>query len=139
MNSLFMSLSVNDYAIISAWMIIFVLILFAFSFVAIDENPIIAGLSFILAFFLTYGLFTFDPAKIPEYGTEAQKAKMAYCVKQYTQSNNVGLEAVTHNNIKSIMQQCREQDEKNKPIEEQDLKNKELQDSIRKISNTDDK
>lgn len=64
---------------------------------------------------------------------------MAYCVKQYTQSNNVGLEAVTHDNLESIMKQCREQDVKNKPIEEQNLKNKELQDSIRKISNTDDK
>lgn len=69
MTSLFMSLSVNDYLIISAWMIIIVLILFAFSFCAIDENPIIAGLSFIFALFLLYGLFTFDPTKIPEYGT----------------------------------------------------------------------
>lgn len=136
MNSLFMSLSVNDYAIISAWIIIFVLILFAFSFVAIDENPIIAGLSFILALFLTYGIFTFDPEKIPEYGTEAQKAKMAYCVRKYTQSNKVGLESVTHDNIESIMKQCRDQDAQNKPIEEQNLKNKELQDSIRKINNT---
>ena len=122
MTSLFMSLSVNDYLVISAWMIMIALILFAFCFYAIVENPIISGLSFISALFLSYGLLTFDIEKIPEYGTEAQKAKMAYCVKQYTQSNNVGLEAVTHDNLESIMKQCREQDAKNKPIEEQNLK-----------------
>ena len=139
MTSLFMSLLVNDYGIISVWATIIVTILFGISFPILDENPIIAGLSFISALFLSYGLLTFDIEKIPEYGTEAQKAKMAYCVKQYTPSNNVGLEAVTHDNLESIMKQCREQDAKNKSIEEQNLKNKELQDSIRKISNTDDK
>lgn len=116
MTSLFMSL--NDYVIISVWMSMLVSILFAISIFSIDENPIIAGSSFILALFLTYGLFTFNPEKIPDYGTESQKAKMAYCVKQYTQSNQVGLEAVTHDNLESIMKQCHEQDAKNKPIKE---------------------
>ena len=134
-----MSLLANDYGIISVWAIIITPILFGISFPVADENPIIAGLLFISALFLSYGLLTFDLEKIPEYGTEAQKAKMAYCVNQYTQSNKVGLEAVTHDNLESIMKQCHEQDAKNKPIEEQNLKNKELQDSIRKISNTDDK
>lgn len=113
-----MSLLVNDYGIISVWATIIVAILFGISFPILDENPIIAGLSFISALFLSYGLLTFDLEKIPEYGTEAQKAKMAYCVQKYTQSNHVGLEAVTHDNIESIMKQCRDQDAQNKPIEE---------------------
>ena len=118
MTSFFMSLLTNDYGIISRWMIMIFSILFILSFLSIDENPIIAGLLFISALFLSYGLLTFDLEKIPEYGTEAQKAKMAYCVKQYTQSNQVGLEAVTHANLESIMKQCHEQDAKNKPIKE---------------------
>ena len=139
MTSLFMFLLVNDYGIINVWMTIIVAILFGISFSVADETPIIAGLSFISALFLSYGLLTFDLEKIPEYGTETQKAKMAYCVQKYTQSNHVGLEAVTHDNIESIMKQCRDQDAQNKPIEEENLRNKELRDSIRKISDTDDK
>lgn len=136
MTSFFMSLLTNDYGIISRWMIMIVSILFILSFLSIDENPIVAGLSCVLALFLLYGLIVVAPAKIPEYGTEAQKAKMAYCVQQHTQSNKVGLESVTHDNIESIMKQCHDQDAQNKPIEEQNLKNKDLQDSIRKINNT---
>lgn len=91
MTSLFMSLSVNDYLVISAWMIMIALILFAFCFYAIDENLIIAGSSFILALFVTYGLFTFNPEKISEYGTMEHKHKK---LKWHIASSN------THNPIK---------------------------------------
>lgn len=114
MTSLFMSL--NDYVIISVWMSMLVSILFAISIFSIDENPIIAGSSFILALFLTYGLFTFNPEKIPDYGTESQKAKMAHCFQQHTQSKNVGLETMTPDDIQRIMEKCWIQDHSDKNI-----------------------
>ena len=55
---------------------------------------------------------------------------MAYCIKQY-----MNIEHVTHENLKFIMQQCQELDEKNAPIQEEQLRNKQLQDNIHKVIN----
>lgn len=50
-------------------------------------------------------------------------------------NEHVSVENITHENLKFIMQQCQERDEKNDPIEEEQLKNKQLQDGIRKVIN----
>ena len=51
------------------------------------------------------------------------------------QTEHVGLETITNENLDSIMQQCQERDEKNAPIQEEQLRNKQLQDGIRKVIN----
>ena len=51
------------------------------------------------------------------------------------QTEHVSVENITHENLKFIMQQCQERDEKNTLIEEEQLKNKQLQDGIYKIIN----
>lgn len=139
MTVMWMFLLVNDYGLIGHGMQLLSLIISVFLFLlfwfAGDENPPFAMIILAITIFFWHGLYVVSPSQILEYGTESQKAKMAHCVKQYTQSNNVGLETITHDNIKSIMQQCQERDEKNAPIEEEQLKNKQLQDGIYKIIN----
>lgn len=72
-----------------------------------------------------------SPANIPKYGTETQKYKISYCVQKYTY-----LEQVTVDNISNIMFDCRYKDMNNNEVKEKNLQNKELQDFIRKKSDT---
>ena len=126
----------NDYGLVSGGVVIFVFSLFFCSlYSSVAEIPSITSLLFISFLVCLYGLSVVKPAKISEYGTESQKSKVAYCVKQYMQTEHVGLETITHENLESIMQQCQERDEKNAPIQEEQLKNKQLQDGIRKVIN----
>lgn len=119
-------------AFLSLIISIFLLSLFG---VASDELPLFALIILAITIFFWHGLYIVSPSQIPDYGTQAQKSKMAYCVKQYMNIEHVSVEHITHENLKFIMQQCQERDEKNDPIEEEQLKNKQLQDSIYKIIN----
>lgn len=136
MTTFWMFLFGNDYGLVSGGVVIFVFSLFFCSlYSSVAEIPSITSLLFISFLVCLYGLSVVKPAKISEYGTESQKSKVAYCVKQYMQTEHVGLETITHENLESIMQQCQERDEKNAPIQEEQLKNKQLQDGIRKVIN----
>ena len=139
MTGMWMFLLANNYgeigygmAFLSLIISIFLLSLFG---VARDEPPLFALIILAITIFFWHGLYIVSPSQIPDYGTQSQKSKMAYCVKQYMQTEHVNVENITHENLKFIMQQCQERDEKNAPIEEEQLKNKQLQDSIYKIIN----
>ena len=135
MTTFWMFLFGGDYGLVSSGVVIFVFSLFFCSlYSSVADIPSITSLLFISFLVCLYGLSVVKPAQIPEYGTESQKSKMAYCVKQYTQSNHVGFETVTNDNIEKIMTECHNEDKKNEPIEEQKLKDKKLQDGIRKIT-----
>ena len=77
-----------------------------------DELPLFALIIFAITIFFWHGLYIVSPLQIPDYGTESQKSKMAYCVKQYMQTEHVGLETITNKNLESIMRQCQERDKK---------------------------
>ena len=139
MTGMWMFLLANNYgeigygmAFLSLIISIFLLSLFG---VARDELPLFALIILAITIFFWHGLYIVSPSQIPDYGTQSQKSKMAYCVKQYMQTEHVNVENITHENLKFIMQQCQERDEKNAPIEEEQLKNKQLQDGIYKIIN----
>lgn len=139
MTGMWMFLLANNYgeigygmAFLSLIISIFLLSLFC---VARDELPLFALIILAITIFFWHGLYIVSPSQIPDYGTQSQKSKMAYCVKQYMQTEHVNVENITHENLKFIMQQCQERDEKNAPIEEEQLKNKQLQDGIYKIIN----
>ena len=139
MTGMWMFLLANNYgeigygmAFLSLIISIFLLSLFG---VARDELPLFALIILAITIFFWHGLYIVSPSQIPDYGTQLQKSKMVYCVKQYMQTEHVNVENITHENLKFIMQQCQERDEKNAPIEEEQLKNKQLQDGIYKIIN----
>lgn len=126
----------GDYGFVSVGVVIFVFSLFFCSlYSSVADIPSITSLLFISFLVCLYGISVVKPAKIPEYGTESQKSKMTYCVKQYMQTEHVGLETITNENLESIMRQCQERDKKNAPIQEEQLKNKQLRDGIRKVIN----
>lgn len=136
MTTFWMFLFGNDYGLVSGGVVIFVFSLFFCSlYSSVAEIPSITSLLFISFLVCLYGLSVVKPAKISEYGTESQKSKMAYCVKQYMQTEHVGLETITNKNLESIMRQCQERDKKNAPIQKEQLKNKQLQNGIRKVIN----
>lgn len=139
MTGIWMFLLVNDYGLIGYGMQLLSLMISVFSFLLFwftgDENPLFALIILVIIIFFWHGLYVVSPSQIPDYGTQAQKSKMAYCVKQYMQTEYVGLETITNENLESIMMKCQERDEKNAPIEEEKLKNKQLQDGIYKIIN----
>lgn len=39
-------------------------------------------------------------------GTNAQKEKLNYCIKQYQQSKNVDLDTIMNNHLLEVMQTC---------------------------------
>ena len=133
MTGMWMFLLANNYGEIGYGMYFLSLIISIFLLslfgVARDELPLFALIILAITIFFWHGLYIVSPSQIPDYGTQSQKSKMAYCVKQYMQTEHVNV------NLKFIMQQCQERDEKNAPIEEEQLKNKQLQDGIYKIIN----
>ena len=136
MTTFWMFLFGGDYGFVSVGVVIFVFSLFFCSlYSSVADIPSITSLLFISFLVCLYGISVVKPAKIPEYGTESQKSKMTYCVKQYMQTEHVGLETITNENLESIMRQCQERDKKNAPIQEEQLKNKQLRDGIRKVIN----
>lgn len=126
----------GDYGLVSVGVVIFVFSLFFCSlYSSVADIPSITSLLFISFLVCLYGISVVKPAKIPEYGTESQKSKMAYCIQQYMNTEHVGVETITHENLETIMIKCQERDKKNAPIQEEQLKNKQLQDGIRKVIN----
>lgn len=128
MTGIWMFLLANNYGeigygmeILSLIISIFLLLLF---WDASDKAPLFALIVLVITIFFWHGLYIVSPSQIPDYGTQAQKSNMAYCIKQYMQTEHVGLETITNENIELIMMKCQEQ-----------LKNKQLQDGIYKIIN----
>lgn len=139
MTGMWMFLLVNDYGLIGYGMQLLSLIISVFLFLLFwtssDELPLFALIVLVITISFWHGMYVVSPSKIPDYGTESQKSKMAYCIQQYMQTEHVSLETITNENLKSIMIKCQERDEKNAPIQEEQLKNKQLQDGIRKVIN----
>ena len=132
MTGMWMFLLVNDYGLIGYGMqLLFLFIsifLLCLCFSAIDKFPLFALIIFVMTIFFWHGLYVVSPSKIPNYGTKSQKSKMAYCMQQYMQTEHVGLETITNENLESIMIKCQKQ-------EEEQLKNEELQNGIHKVIN----
>lgn len=139
MTEMWMFLLVNDYGLMGYGMQLLSLIISVFLFLLFwassDELPLFALIVLVITISFWHGMYVVSPSQIPDYGTESQKSKMTYCVKQYMQTEHVGLETITNENLESIMRQCQERDKKNAPIQEEQLKNKQLQDGIRKVIN----
>lgn len=139
MTGMWMFLLANNYGEIGYGMTFLSLIISIFLLLllwaASDELPLFSLIVLAITIFFWHGLYIVSPSQIPDYGTQAQKSKMAYCIQQYMNNEHVSVENINHENLKFIMQQCQERDEKNAPIQEEQLKNKQLQDSIRKIIN----
>ena len=129
MTGMWMFLLANNYGEIGYGMQLLSLIISVFLFLLFALIVLVITISF------WHGIYVVSPSQIPDYGTESQKSKMVYCLKQYMQTEHVGLETITNENLDSIMQQCQERDEKNAPIQEEQLRNKQLQDGIRKVIN----
>ena len=139
MTGMWMFLLANNYGEIGYGMQLLSLIISVFLFLLFwassDELPLFALIVLVITISFWHGIYVVSPSQIPDYGTESQKSKMAYCVKQYMQTEHVGLETITNENLETIMQQCQERDEKNAPIQEEQFKNKQLQDGICKVIN----
>ena len=139
MTGMWMFLLANNYGEIGYGMQLLSLIISVFLFLLFwdssDELPLFALIVLVITISFWHGLYVVSPSKIPDYGTESQKSKMAYCIQQYMNNEHVGVETITHENLESIMQQCQERDKKNAPIQEEQLRNKQLQDGIRKVIN----
>lgn len=139
MTGMWMFLLVNDYGLMGYGMQLLSLIISVFLFLLFwtssDELPLFALIVLVITISFWHGMYVVSPSQIPDYGTESQKSKMAYCIQQYMQTEHVSLETITNENLKSIMIKCQERDEKNAPIQEEQLKNKQLQDGIRKVIN----
>lgn len=139
MTGMWMFLLVNDYGLMGYGMQLLSLIISVFLFLLFwtssDKLPLFALIVLVITISFWHGMYVVSPSQIPDYGTESQKSKMAYCIQQYMQTEHVSLETITNENLKSIMIKCQERDEKNAPIQEEQLKNKQLQDGIRKVIN----
>lgn len=127
MTALFMFLLANDYGIsgfYSAFLcvLMFLIICLIRKF---DKKNIKkwAKLFLFVALFIFYGdFFIVSPAKIPEYGTNIQKAKMTYCMQKYTQSKHVDLKTITQDDTPRIMKQCWIEDHSDKNTKEDFIK-----------------
>lgn len=115
MNQLFMLWFADDYGLISGlFSLITMFVYLAFIYICmhicneIKAQFIITSVSIPLIFFLATLIYFVSPYKIMEYGTNAQKEKMNYCIKQYQQSRKVGLDADTimNNYLFEVMKTC---------------------------------
>ncbi len=116
MTGMWMFLLVNDYGLIGYGMQLLSLIISVFLFLLFwassDELPLFALIVLVITISFWHGIYVVSPSQIPDYGTESQKSKMAYCIQQYMNTEHVGLETITNENLKSIMIKCQERDEK---------------------------
>ena len=151
MPKLLMYLFANDYGfpnwLAFPFVVIFVLILLSFIVVLIARkmNKINQTLVFdmgvwliVIVIFIVFLIFgshipLISPKEIPEHGTDAQKAKMVYCVQQYMRRNGVGLQAVKQSNISEIMKECQEIDKETVIRQNDELQDKQLCESIKSI------
>ena len=108
-----MLLFADDYGLISSLFSLIVLFVYvAFIYICaytcneIKAKFIITLVSILLMFFLTTIIYFVSPYKIMEYGTNVQKEKMNYCIKQYQESRNVDLDTIMNNYLIEAMQKC---------------------------------
>lgn len=131
---LWMQLFANEYGIVTsstvAITICLFILLFILSGIIAYNFPAIGITFFVGVIFVSYGLIFAEPQHVPNFGTKIQKLNMVRCVNQYKQNNLiVNNDSITDNNILSIMQQCAEQDEKNKPLK----KTKQFQSALKQM------
>ena len=113
MNELYMLLFADDYGLISGLFALITLLFYlAFIYICtlicneIKAKFIITSVSILLMFFLTTIIYFVSPYQIINYGTNAQKEKMDYCIKQYQQSRKVDLDTIMNNHLIDVMQRC---------------------------------
>ena len=146
MPKLLMYLLANDYGFLNKltflFALFFVIILIAFIVLIAKKfgckrqtlfyinwyaSVIITVISFLI---LSSNVILISPEDIPEHGTNAQKEKMVYCVRQYAINYGVALHDITREDISRIMEKCEEEDNSNKLRQENNLKNKQFQESL---------
>ncbi len=113
MNELYMRWFADDYGLISrlfSLIVLFVYVAFiyicAYTCNEIKAKFIITSVSILLIFFLVTVVYFVSPYQIINYGTNAQKEKMDYCIKQYQKSKNVELDTIMNNHLIDVMQRC---------------------------------
>lgn len=115
MNELYMRWFADDYGLISrlfSLIVLFVYVAFiyicAYTCNEIKAKFIITSVSILLIFFLVTVVYFVSPYQIINYGTNTQKEKMDYCIKQYQQSRKVGLDedTIMNNYLLEVMHTC---------------------------------
>ena len=103
----------DDYGLISGpFALITMFVYLAFIYICtlicneIKAKFIITSVSVLLIFFLTTLIYFVSPYQIKNYGTNVQKEKLNYCIKQYQQSKNVDLDTLMNNHLLEVMQTC---------------------------------
>ena len=103
----------DDYGLISSLFSLIVLFVYvAFIYICaytcneIKAKFIITSVSILLIFFLVTVVYFVSPYQIINYGTNAQKEKMDYCIKRYQKSKNVELDIIMNNHLIDVMQRC---------------------------------
>ena len=113
MSQLFMFWFADDYGLINGLFPLITLLFYpVFIYICtlicneIKAKFIITSVSIFLMFFLTTLIYFVSPYQIINYGTNAQKEKLNYCIKQYQQSKNVDLDTIMNNHLLEVMQTC---------------------------------
>ena len=113
MTQLFMLWFADDYGLINGLFSLIIMFFYpAFIYICaytcneIKAKFIITSVSILLIFFLTTIIYFVSPYQIVNYGTNAQKEKMNYCIKQYQQSRKVDLNTIMKNHLLEVMQTC---------------------------------
>ena len=105
----------DDYGLISGlFALITMFVYLAFIYICmricneIKAKFIITSVSVLLIFFLATIIYFVSPYKITKYGTNAQKEKLNYCIKQYQQSRKSGLDAdeIMNHYLLEVMYTC---------------------------------
>lgn len=103
----------DDYGLISrlfSLIVLFVYVAFiyicAYTCNEIKAKFIITSVSILLIFFLVTVVYFVSPYQIINYGTNTQKEKMDYCIKQYQKSKNVELDIIMNNHLIDVMERC---------------------------------
>ena len=109
MNEFYMLWFADDYGLISGlFSLITMFVYLAFIYICneIKAKFIITSVSVLLIFFLATIIYFVSPYQIINYGTNAQKEKMNYCIQQYQQSRKVDLDAIINNYLLEVMKTC---------------------------------
>lgn len=115
MNELFMLWFADDYGLVNGLFALITLLFYpVFIYICtficneIKAKFIITSVSVLLIFFLATIIYFVSPYKIAKYGTNAQKEKLNYCIKQYQQSRKSGLDAdeIMNNYLLEVMYTC---------------------------------
>lgn len=103
----------DDYGLISGlFSLITMLLYLAFIYICAyicnetKAKLIITSVSILLIFFFATVIYFVSPYNIINYGTDAQKEKMNYCIQQYQKAKNVELDRIMNNHLLEVMQTC---------------------------------